>query len=66
MAQDKLILVGQVAGGFGVRGEVRVTAYTTDPLTLLAWGGLLRADGLARFGGRFSASRRILSVLGDY
>ena len=47
MAQDKLILVGQVAGGFGVRGEVRVTAYTADPMTLLAWGDLLRADGSA-------------------
>src|SRR5690606_3445758 len=28
VARDKLVLVGQVAGGFGVRGEVRVTAYT--------------------------------------
>ena len=43
--KEKLILVGQVAGGFGVKGEVRVTAYTADPLTLLAYGALLRADG---------------------
>ena len=42
---DKLILVGQVAGGFGVRGEVRVTAYTADPKALTAYGPLLRADG---------------------
>ena len=42
---DKLILVGQVAGGFGVKGEVRVTAYTADPMSLLAYGPLLRADG---------------------
>ena len=42
---DKLILVGQVAGGFGVRGEVRVTAYTADPRALTAYGPLLRADG---------------------
>ncbi|NBB53003.1 16S rRNA processing protein RimM [Rhizobium sp. CRIBSB] len=42
---DTLILVGQVAGGFGVRGEVRVTAYTADPMALLAYGPLLRADG---------------------
>ena len=41
----KLILVGQVAGGFGVRGEVRVTAYTADPMALVAYGPLLRADG---------------------
>ena len=42
---DRLILVGQVAGGFGVKGEVRVTAYTADPLALTAYGPLLRADG---------------------
>ncbi|CAN5124940.1 ribosome maturation factor RimM [soil metagenome] len=41
----KLILVGQVAGGFGVRGEVRVTAYTADPKALTSYGPLLRADG---------------------
>lgn len=42
---SKLILVGQVAGGFGVRGEVRVSAYTADPEALTAYGPLLRADG---------------------
>ena len=45
MSDAKLILVGQVAGGFGVRGEVRVTAFTADPLALKAYGPLLRADG---------------------
>lgn len=45
MAQDNLILVAQVAGGFGVRGEVRVTAYTAEPMALLDYGVLLRADG---------------------
>ena len=44
-AQPKLILVGQVAGGFGVKGEVRVTAYTADPRALTSYGPLLRADG---------------------
>lgn len=42
---DKLILVAQVAGGFGVRGEVRVTAFTADPMALLDYGPLLKADG---------------------
>ena len=42
---SKLILVGQIAGGFGVKGEVRVTAYTADPMALLSYGPLLRADG---------------------
>ncbi|MDP3403577.1 MAG: ribosome maturation factor RimM [Brevundimonas sp.] len=41
----KLILVGHVAGGFGVKGEVKITAYTADPLALTAYGPLLRADG---------------------
>lgn len=46
MTQDsRLILVGQIGGGFGVRGEVRVTAFTADPLALTAYGPLLRADG---------------------
>ncbi len=42
---SRLILVGQVGGGFGVRGEVRLTAFTADPLALTAYGPLLRADG---------------------
>ena len=45
MTAPKLILVGQVAGGFGVKGEVRVTAWTAEPMTLLSYGVLLRADG---------------------
>lgn len=45
MSDAKLILVGQVAGGFGVRGEVRVTAFTADPLALKAYGPLRRANG---------------------
>lgn len=45
--ESKLVLVGQVAGGFGVKGEVRVTAYTADPMALLAYRDLLRADGSA-------------------
>jgi 16S rRNA processing protein RimM len=45
MTDQNLILVAQVAGGFGVKGEVRVTAWTADPMALLAYGPLLRADG---------------------
>lgn len=39
------VLVGRVAGAFGVRGEVRINAYTADPMSLLAYGPLLREDG---------------------
>ncbi|MBX9615816.1 MAG: ribosome maturation factor RimM [Caulobacteraceae bacterium] len=45
MTASRLILVGHVAGGFGVKGEVKITAYTADPLALTAYGPLLRADG---------------------
>ena len=45
MSDTKLILVGQVGGAFGVRGEVRITAYTAEPMALLDYGVLLRADG---------------------
>jgi 16S rRNA processing protein RimM len=42
---DRLILVGKVAGAFGVKGELRLTAYTGDPMALLDYGPLRRADG---------------------
>ena len=38
-----MILVGRVAGGFGVRGEVRITTFTEDPLSLSRYGALKRA-----------------------
>ena len=41
----RLILVAQVGGAFGVRGEVRITAYTGDPRALLAFRALSREDG---------------------
>jgi 16S rRNA processing protein RimM len=43
----KLIVVGRVAGGFGVRGEVRITTFTEDPLALRGYRALLREDGTA-------------------
>jgi 16S rRNA processing protein RimM len=42
---SKLVLVGRVAGAFGVKGEVRVTAYTGRPEALLAYRDLVRQDG---------------------
>jgi 16S rRNA processing protein RimM len=44
-AADRLILVGRVAGAFGVKGELRLTAYTADPLALLAYKTLKGEDG---------------------
>jgi 16S rRNA processing protein RimM len=42
---DRLILVGRVAGAFGVRGEIKITAYTEDPAALVRYRTLSRADG---------------------
>jgi 16S rRNA processing protein RimM len=40
-----LILVGRVAGAFGVKGEVRISAYTADPMALVAYRDLKRENG---------------------
>jgi 16S rRNA processing protein RimM len=42
---DRLVLVARVSGAFGVRGEVRLRAYTEDPAALLDYRELRRADG---------------------
>jgi 16S rRNA processing protein RimM len=42
-----LILVARVAGAFGVKGEVRLTAYTAEPMALLDYRNLQREDGTA-------------------
>lgn len=47
MAADRMIAVGRVAGAFGVRGEVRITAFTQEPLALARFRELKRQDGSA-------------------
>ena len=50
-----LILVGRVAGAFGVRGEVRITSFTAEPLALVGYRSLVGKDGrpaLTLTGGR--------------
>lgn len=42
---QKLIVVGQIAGAFGVRGEVRVRSFTDDPEACFSYGPLYDADG---------------------
>jgi 16S rRNA processing protein RimM len=52
---DDLILVGRVAGAFGIKGEVRITSFTGEPLALVDYKTLLREDGspgLTLSGGR--------------
>jgi len=45
IAKPPLILVGRVSGGFGIKGEVRLTTYTEDPMALARYRVLLREDG---------------------
>jgi 16S rRNA processing protein RimM len=55
MSADQLILVGRVAGAFGVRGEIRITSFTEQPTALLDYKTLLRESGapaLTLTGGR--------------
>ena len=42
---DRLLQVARVAGAFGVRGEIRITTFTEDPLALAAYKVLTREDG---------------------
>ncbi|MBQ1543341.1 16S rRNA processing protein RimM [Caulobacter sp. CCUG 60055] len=44
-ASPRLVLVGRLAGAFGVRGEVRISAYTERPGALLDYAALVREDG---------------------
>ena len=45
MTTDRLILVAQVGGAFGVKGEVRLTTFTAEPMAVMDYSPLLRADG---------------------
>lgn len=61
-----LILVGQVAGAFGVKGEVRVTAFTANPGALLDYGTLLDENGapaLTLTGGRVEQHAVVASAV---
>ena len=52
---SNLIQVGRVAGAFGVKGEVRITSFTADPMALVDYKSLLRETGapaLTLTGGR--------------
>lgn len=54
---SKLILVGRVAGAHGIKGELRISSYTEDPLAIVSYGRLLREDGahaLTLAGGRLA------------
>ena len=43
--KPKLIVVAQIAGAFGVKGEVRVRSFTDDPEACFAYGPLMDEAG---------------------
>jgi 16S rRNA processing protein RimM len=45
VADERLVLVGRVEGAFGVKGELRIRAYTSDPLALVRYADMRCADG---------------------
>jgi 16S rRNA processing protein RimM len=40
VSSDRLILIAQIGGAFGVKGEVRLTSFAEDPKSLLAYSPL--------------------------
>lgn len=45
--QDNLIVVGAIKGAHGVRGDVRVKSFTSDPEAVFDYGPLLDKAGVA-------------------
>ena len=45
MTGERLIVVAQITGAFGVKGEVRIRSFTEDPEACFAYGPLLDASG---------------------
>jgi 16S rRNA processing protein RimM len=45
MAGGERVCLGQIGAAHGVRGEVRLRSFTTDPLAITAYGPLEAEDG---------------------
>jgi 16S rRNA processing protein RimM len=43
------ICVAQIGGAHGIRGEVKLKAFTADPMAVTTYGPLLSEDGAASF-----------------
>ena len=48
MTQDR-ICVGAIAGAFGVRGEVRLKSFCSEPADIATYGPLTTEDGKRSF-----------------
>lgn len=49
MAPEPRICVGAIAGAFGVRGEVRLKSFCTEPSDIAGYGPLTTEDGKRSF-----------------
>lgn len=49
MTNPDRVCVGQVAGAFGVRGEVRLKSFCTEPSDIASYGALYTEDGSRSF-----------------
>jgi 16S rRNA processing protein RimM len=45
MRDEDLVLIGAVLGAFGVKGELRIRAFTEDPASVAAYGPLYDQGG---------------------
>jgi 16S rRNA processing protein RimM len=46
VTERRLVVVAQITGAFGVKGEVRVRSFTEDPEACFSYGSLMDADGV--------------------
>ncbi|PTV93773.1 16S rRNA processing protein RimM [Rhodobacter aestuarii] len=49
MSKPDRVCVGAIAGAFGVRGEVRLKSFCTEPEDIAAYGALYSEDGARSF-----------------
>ena len=59
---EERICVGSIAGAFGVRGEVRLKSFCTEPTDIAAYGPLYTKDGSRSF--KVSLTRPVAAGLG--
>jgi 16S rRNA processing protein RimM len=61
MAADR-VCVGAIAGSFGVKGEVRLKSFCTDPEAIASYGPLSTEDGSRSF--KITLTRPVAGGLG--
>lgn len=49
MSKTDRVCVGAIAGGFGVKGEVRLKSFCAEPTDIAAYGPLFSEDGARSF-----------------